>query len=167
MRPRDPGTNRRAGAGRSAEIALLVGLLLLLAGEAAVYVGLHRTTSECEEILEVGSPEARAAAVNVLANRPGGRAVDAEMIRRLLDSGEPLLRELTVTDTVTRGGDLRLQRAYLEGLPEGGEKVRAGFFMRFQADTGERMTRGALEKYLESRPAAEGGKTGGEDHGRE
>ena len=111
--PRNGATGRRPG-GRRVELWAVATLAGMVALELGIAAAVHRTDEELQAALAAGAPRERAAAVHVLCNRDDPVGVGPA---DLLASGEPLLRELAFTTTVTRLRGHAAQAEYLRGLP--------------------------------------------------
>jgi hypothetical protein len=121
-------------------LALFLAAVLVL--DVLVFLGGRRTDEELHTAAQVGTPEERALALHVLANRGDTILLGEADLEALTSSGSDLLVEFAMTHDLARGDAAEAQRAWVEAHPE---RERARFFLEHQV---RRMLRRDLAAYF-------------------
>jgi len=135
---------------RSPGYWLHAALLLILAIECAVAIAGRRSRAGLERDLQSGTPAAKAYALFVLTNRDTPRPPDAQFVSDLLDSGDPLLREWTMTTNFTRLTGSTMQRTYLDSLGDSPQGLRCRFLLTRGIGQTPWMTLPELAEFLDA-----------------
>jgi len=127
-------------------LVILVGIILL---EGAIAVTRHRSNAEWLRVGQQGTAKEQLMALQVLANRSADFKVDKNLVRQLLSSPEPRLREFAFSSTITRF-QVRLQREHLETARESPVRLRQEFFLHYRPGPSRTMKLKDLRRYLDS-----------------
>lgn len=146
-----PSANGSFGTDRGQRIGdflllILVGIILL---EGAIAVVRHRSTAEWLDIWQQGTVEEQLMALQVLTNRSPELNIFKDLIRQLLSSPDPRLREFAFLPTITRF-QVRLQRQHLEAARDSPVRLRQDFFLHYRPGPSRTMELSDLQRYLES-----------------
>lgn len=108
-------------------LVILVGVILL---EGVIAVTTHRSDAEWLKVWQQGTAEEQVLALQILANRSAAFKVERDLVRQLLSSPEPLLREFAFFPTITRS-QVKLQRQHLDATRESPVRLRQNFFFNY------------------------------------
>lgn len=137
------------------DLLLLLALAALLVVEAAAWRLGHRSEDDLRSALELGRPRQQVEALHILAQRGRPRGIDQRLVRDVLASDRVLLREFSMTGSLTRIAGRRAQRDYLRSPAiDPAERTRCRFFLRLHD---RRLRLRDLERYfasLENHPTA-------------
>lgn len=110
----------------------LILLSVLVLAEVGLFGLWHRDSDELRAAAAEPVSPASLFALHVLANRDDTEPLDLARVRALLESEHAEVREYAMTWDGTRAAGEQLQRAYLEGLEDEGERARCDFYLRHQ-----------------------------------
>ncbi|MCP4248644.1 MAG: hypothetical protein GY778_16485 [bacterium] len=126
MNRKRPDNKPSSRVGRYWIHVLLVGVVV---AECLTTVALHRSEQELRQAFETGDARQKVYALHILANRDEPTISDPEFTRRLTNSHEALVRELTVTRNFSRNHTGEEQREYMASLADPGEFIRCRVIM--------------------------------------
>jgi hypothetical protein len=126
-------------------------LVTVLVFEGVAAIGFHRSEGDLLISLEEERDCEQVQALFVLTNRNEPMEVDEETIQRLIDMGNPRLREWIMSANFSRFVTPEFKQAYIESLGDSEEAFRYQFLETHQVGKRSSMSLADLDRFLRER----------------